>query len=88
MPGNLEVLEGAEEGPLVLSYLNMLAFNEVVLVPVYASATREMENRAMDAIQRAFPEHYIIPISADVIALEGGTIHCVTQTFPNTARSG
>jgi agmatine deiminase len=70
-----------EEGPLIRSYLNLLPFNGVVFVPIYLDE-RSHERRALAAIQRAFPERTIVPIAVDEMALDNGTIHCITQTVP------
>ena len=65
----------------VLTYLNMLAFNEVVLVPVY-DTDLDVEDAALAVIEAAFPDRYIVPVVSDAIAYDGGTIHCITRTLP------
>lgn len=66
---------------LVRSYLNLVPFNGVVLVPTYAGDLNT-ESAAISVIAEAFPGRRIIPIPADMIAPSYGTIHCVTQTTP------
>ena len=72
---------------VVRSYLNMLIFNDVALVPVYEESSSD-EARALSVIQQAFPERFILPISADALAIDGGTIHCITRTLPIDMRPG
>ena len=81
MPEPLVPGEDETDEPLVLTYLNMLAFNRVVLVPVYGSS-RGAEQRALDAIASAFPGRRVVPIDADALASDYGTIHCITRTLP------
>lgn len=75
-----------EDGPLVRSYLNMLAFNDVVMVPVYDDERRG-ETEALAAIQVAFPDRFVVPIPVDLMAPDNGTIHCITQTVPVVVES-
>jgi agmatine deiminase len=81
MPDRLEDPIHASDGPLVRTYLNMLAFNDVVMVPVYDPPGSE-EREALRLIGQAFPSRRIVPIVADGIANDGGTVHCITQTLP------
>ena len=62
----------------VRSYVNLLPFNGVVLVPCYSDASVEQE--ALRVIASAFPGRQLCPIPADVIAASYGTVHCATQT--------
>ncbi|MEL6343399.1 MAG: agmatine deiminase family protein [Myxococcota bacterium] len=66
---------------MVRSYLNLVPFNGVVLVPTF-SGDLNLEALALARIADAFPRRRVIPIHADGIAPSYGTIHCVTQTTP------
>jgi agmatine deiminase len=68
------------QGPLLVSYLNLLLFNGVVVVPVYQESSREAE--ALLAIAQAFPSRRVVPVLADRVAQSYGTVHCLTVTLP------
>lgn len=65
----------------VRSYLNLVPFNGVVLVPVF-QADLSLEEEALRRIASAFPGREIVPIPADTVAASYGAVHCVTQTSP------
>jgi agmatine deiminase len=86
MPDPVELFEDDPDGPVVRSYLNLLVYNDVVLVPTYVENPVE-EELALSIIQQAFPERFVLPVPADALALDGGTIHCITRTFPIDVQS-
>lgn len=67
--------------PVVRTYMNGVAVNGVVLVPVYIQE-RSKEAVALQKWQEAFPNRKIVPIPSDKIAPQYGAIHCITQTIP------
>lgn len=67
--------------PVIRTYMNGVAVNGVVLVPVYLQETSK-EAEALQKWQEAFPNRKIVPINADRIAPQYGAIHCITQTIP------
>ena len=81
MPDHVAPEQGETDDSLVRTHLNMLAFNDVVLVPVYHSS-RGTEQPALDAIASAFPGRRVVAIGADALASDYGTIHCITRTIP------
>jgi agmatine deiminase len=56
-------------------------FNDAVLVPVYDSDPA-VERAALDILAGAFPQREIVPVPSDGFALDGGAVHCITQTVP------
>jgi agmatine deiminase len=70
-----------EPEPLLRSYLNLVVYNEVVVVPVYGDhALREA--RVLELIRAAYPGRSIVPVDASSIAADMGALHCVTFTVP------
>ena len=74
-------VRGEEEGePLVVSYLNLLPFNGVVVVPTFADD--QHQELALKQIASAYPGRRIVPVRADRVASNYGAVHCVTLTLP------
>jgi agmatine deiminase len=69
----------AEGEPLPASYANFYVANGVVLLPVYGQANDE---RAVDTLQRLFPDRRVVPIDCEPLVWGMGAIHCVTQQQP------
>ena len=65
---------------LPASYANFYIANNVVLVPVFNHAN---DQRALDTLQRLFPERKVVGINCEPLVWGMGTIHCVTQQQPN-----
>lgn len=65
----------------VRSYLNLVPYNQVVLVPAYEGAG-ESRGRALAVIRAAFPTRRVREVPADGFVIDGGAIHCVTWTEP------
>jgi len=63
----------------VRSYLNLVPFNGVVLVPVFR-ASLHLEHEALAQIAAAFPGREVVPIPADTVAASYGAVRCATQT--------
>ncbi len=70
-----------EPEPMLRSYLNLVVYNEVVVVPVYGDhAQREAE--VLELVRTAYPGRSIVPVDASSIAADMGALHCVTFTVP------
>jgi agmatine deiminase len=64
---------------LPASYANFYIANNVVLAPVFG---HENDLRAVDTLQRLFPNRRVLPINCEPLVWGMGTIHCVTQQQP------
>lgn len=62
------------------TYANFLIINGAVLVPTYNQP--ELDKKAMEIIQQAFPDREIIGIDAQVAVRQHGSLHCLTMQFP------
>ena len=76
MPGVI----GDGQGRLPASYANFYIGNTVVLVPIFG---HENDAKALDIIQRQFPDRRAIGINCRDLAYGLGTIHCISQQQPN-----
>lgn len=76
MPGVI----GDGHGRLPASYANFYIGNTVVLVPIFG---HENDAKALDIIQRQFPDRRAIGINCRDLAYGLGTIHCISQQQPN-----
>ena len=65
---------------LPATYANFLIINGAVLVPTYNQP--ELDKKAMEIIQQAFPDREIIGIDAQVAVRQHGSLHCLTMQFP------
>lgn len=64
---------------LPASYANFYIANNVVLAPVFGHAN---DARAIETLQRVFPNRRVVPINCEPLVWGMGTIHCVTQQEP------
>ena len=64
---------------LTATYANFLIINGAVLLPVYNS---EKDAIAIAQMQKAFPEHEIVPIDCNALIKQHGSLHCVTMQYP------
>ncbi len=71
--------DNGESAPV--SYTNFYVANKVVLVPQFNHVN---DKKALDILQRAFPNRKTIGIDCSNLIYGGGTIHCVTQQQPLT----
>lgn len=69
-----------EDDRLPATYANFLIINGAVLVPTYNQP--DLDKKAMDFIQQAFPDREIIGIDAQVAVRQHGSLHCLTMQFP------
>ncbi|MBN2766145.1 MAG: agmatine deiminase family protein [Paludibacteraceae bacterium] len=64
---------------LPATYANFLIINGAVLLPVYNS---DKDAIAIAQMQKAFPEHEIVPIDCNALIKQHGSLHCVTMQYP------
>lgn len=64
---------------LPASYANFYIANNVVLAPVFGHAN---DPRALETLERLFPERRVVGINCEPLVWGMGTIHCVTQQQP------
>jgi agmatine deiminase len=64
---------------LPASYANFYIANSVVLAPIFVHRNDE---RALEILQRLFPDRRVIGINCEPLVWGMGTIHCVTQQQP------
>jgi agmatine deiminase len=64
---------------LPASYANFYIANGVVLAPVFGHAN---DARAIETLQRLFPDRRVVSINCEPLVWGMGTIHCVTQQQP------
>ncbi len=61
---------------LPATYTNFLILNGSVLAPVYGVETDKL---ALSQLQKAFPEHTIIPVNCRPLIEQFGSLHCITM---------
>ncbi len=71
-----------EESRLTLSYLNFYFVNDGIILPVFGGTAKETDQKAIDVLQRTFPDRKIRTIDGMAIIKEGGNVHCTTQQMP------
>ena len=64
---------------LPASYANFYIANNVVLAPIFGHAN---DTRALEILQRVFPDRRVVGINCEPLVWGMGTIHCVTQQQP------
>ena len=64
---------------LPASYANYLVCNRSVLLPVYGQPE---DAEAIQVMQRAFPEHQIVPVNCATLVQQFGSLHCITMQVP------
>lgn len=64
---------------LPATYANFLIINEAVLVPVYNKST---DHAALEALEKAFPKHGILPVDCSPLIRQHGSLHCITMHYP------
>lgn len=75
MPGSV----GDGQVRLPASYANFYIGNKVVLVPVFG---HENDKKALNIIQRVFPDRKVAGIDCTDLVYGLGAIHCITQQQP------
>ena len=64
---------------MAASYVNYLTCNGAIILPVFNDP---MDKKAIETLQKVYPDRVIEPIYARQILLGGGNIHCITQQVP------
>jgi agmatine deiminase len=64
---------------LPASYANFYIANDVVLAPVFGHAN---DSRAVETLERLFPDRRVVGINCEPLVWGMGTIHCVSQQQP------
>ena len=64
---------------MAASYVNFYISNGAIILPQFGD---ENDKRAVEILQKCFPERRIYPIDARAIIVGGGNIHCITQQIP------
>ena len=64
---------------MAASYVNFYISNGGIILPQFGD---ENDKRAVEILQKCFPERRIYPIDARAIIVGGGNIHCITQQIP------
>ena len=64
---------------LPATYANYLIVNGAVLVPTYNQP--DLDQKAMDVIQQAFPDREIVGIDCCVVIKQHGSLHCCTMQY-------
>ena len=64
---------------MAASYVNFYISNGGIILPQFGD---ENDKRAVEVLQKCFPERRIYPIDARAIIVGGGNIHCITQQIP------
>ncbi len=62
------------------SYTNFYIANGGVIVPIFNDDV--YDRLAIETLEKAMPEHRLVPIYSREILLGGGNIHCITQQQP------
>ncbi|KGI59618.1 agmatine deiminase family protein [Prevotella sp. S7 MS 2] len=65
---------------LPATYANFVILNRAVICPTYAQP--DNDQRAIETIREAFPEHEIVGIDARTVIRQHGSLHCLTMQFP------
>lgn len=65
---------------LAASYANFYIANGGIVAPAFGQP--DDDARAVEVLQRAFPEREIVAVQTREIVLGGGNIHCITQQQP------
>jgi len=61
------------------SYINFYIANGGIIVPVFDDPA---DREALESLDRAFPNHLVIPVPGIDIVRGGGCFHCITQQEP------
>ena len=65
---------------LPASYANFYIANSVVLAPIFGHAN---DTRALQTLEKLFPDRRVVGINCEPLVWGMGTIHCVTQQQPH-----
>ncbi len=63
------------------SYLNFYTANGGIIMPKFGD--KRADEAAYQVVVEAFPNHRVVQLPINAIALDGGGIHCITQQQPS-----
>ncbi|MBW3550827.1 MAG: agmatine deiminase family protein [Proteobacteria bacterium] len=64
---------------LAASYANFLIINGAVLMPAYGDPA---DAPAAAVLEKAFPQHEIVPVPCRALIWQNGSLHCITMQLP------
>lgn len=67
---------------LTLSYLNFYFVNGGIILPIFGGDATVHDQKAVECLQKVFPERKIVTVDGVAIVKEGGNVHCITQQIP------
>lgn len=65
---------------LPATYANYLVMNDAVLCPTYGQVKHD--SRALELLQKVFPEREIVGVDCRALIKQHGSLHCSTMQFP------
>ena len=65
---------------LPATYANFLIINDAVILPIYQCPE---DKTAISTLEKCFPDRQILPINANALIEQNGSIHCVTMQIPD-----
>lgn len=68
-----------EDSRLTLSYLNFYFVNGGIILPVFGEDAAEADQKAIEILEKTFPNHQVRTIDGMAVIKEGGNVHCTTQ---------
>lgn len=71
---------------LPASYANFLIVNGAVLAPTYEDEAADAF--ALAALRAAFPRHEVMPVPAQALVRQYGSLHCATMQLPRGVMAG
>lgn len=74
-----EAIHDEDGQRLPATYANFLILNDAVLLPIYDVP---QDQAAIEALQRCFPTHQIVPVNCRIIIEQHGSLHCLTMQLP------
>ena len=83
-PYTILTVNGFEIDKVWYTYTNSLIVNNVVLMPQY-SEDSQYEKAAVEQYKKGIPSATVVGINSDASIVNGGSVHCVTQTVPKIA---
>ena len=68
-----------EGSRLTLSYLNFYFVNKGIILPTFGEDATETDRKAIEILEKTFPNHRVRTIDGMAVIKEGGNVHCTTQ---------
>lgn len=68
---------------LTPSYINYLPVTGGIILPVFGGEASETDKKAIEVLQKAYPDRKIVPVDGMPIIKGGGCVHCITQQMPD-----